>query len=68
MRSVWLCSRNDVIGNLAVIAAAALVWMTGIIWLDLLVGTALALLFLQTGVSVLRESRSAISAAKRAAR
>lgn len=58
MKSVWLCSRNDVIGNLAVIAAAGLVWATGVIWLDLLVGTALALLFLQTGVAVLREARN----------
>lgn len=60
MKSVWLCSRNDVIGNLAVIATAGLVWITGIIWLDLLAGLALALLFLQTGVAVLRESRMVV--------
>lgn len=59
MRSVWLCSRNDVIGNASVIAAALGVWLTGVVWLDLVVGAALAVLFLSTGVGVVRQARRA---------
>ena len=62
MKSVWLCSRNDVIGNLAVIASAALVWGTGMGWLDLVVGAALAILFLDTGFRVIAESQRTIRA------
>lgn len=57
MKSVWLCSRNDVVGNLGVIVTAALIAWTGIIWLDLLVGAAIAVLFIHTGVQVIGESR-----------
>ena len=46
VRSVWLCSRNDAIGNVAVIFAAAGVWLTGTAWPDLVVAAAMALLFL----------------------
>ena len=62
MKSVWLCSRNDVIGNLAVIASAVLVWGTGMGWLDLVVGAALAILFLDTGFRVIAESQRTIRA------
>ena len=62
MKSVWLCSRNDVIGNLAVIASAVLVWGTGMGWLDLAVGAALAILFLDTGIRVIAESQRTIIA------
>lgn len=54
MRSVWQCSRNDVIGNAGVLVTSALIAWTGWWWLDLVFGAALAVLFLQTGVSVLR--------------
>lgn len=60
MRSVWLCSRNDVIGNLSVIAVAAVIWPTGWYWLDLAAGAALALLFLRTGIGVLSEARRSL--------
>lgn len=60
MRSVWLCSRNDVIGNASVIAAAFVVWLTGFAWADLVVGATLAALFLSTGVGVVRDARHAI--------
>ncbi len=63
MESVWLCSRNDVIGNLAVIFTALAVAGTGLAWLDLIVGTAMALLFIQTGVSVLSRARREMAAA-----
>lgn len=54
MRSVWLCSRNDVLGNLGVIAAAGLIAATGWMGWDALVGAALATLFLRTGWIVWR--------------
>jgi cation diffusion facilitator family transporter len=56
MRSVWLCSRNDVVGNAGVLLTAALVGATGWRWLDPLFGAALAVLFLRTGVQVLRQA------------
>jgi len=56
LRSTWLCSRNDLIANTAVLAAAALVAMTGSLWPDLVVGLGIALLFLRTAMGVLRES------------
>ncbi|MEE4378708.1 MAG: cation transporter [Candidatus Competibacteraceae bacterium] len=46
VRSVWLCSRNDAIGNLAVIVAAGGVWLTASAWPDLLVALVMAGLFL----------------------
>ena len=62
MRSVWLCSRNDVIGNIGVLVAAGVVLLTGSFWPDVVVGTALAALFVWTGVEVLRDARAAIVA------
>jgi cation diffusion facilitator family transporter len=56
MRSTWLCSRNDIIANLAVLGAAAAVAATHSLWPDLVVGLCIALMFLQSGLSVLRES------------
>jgi Co/Zn/Cd efflux system component len=47
MRSVWLCSRNDVIGNLAVLLAALGVFGTGTGWLDVIVAAVMAALALQ---------------------
>jgi len=58
MSSVWECSRNDIASNIAVFIAAAGVWLTHAKWPDLLVGLALACLFL---ASALRVLRSAIS-------
>jgi cation diffusion facilitator family transporter len=56
MHSVWLCSRNDLIGNLAVIGAGALVALTHNQWPDLVVGFAIALLFLRTSFGVIGRS------------
>ena len=58
VRSVWLCSRNDAIGNLAVIAAGALVAMTGSRFPDLLVAAALAGLFLTSAAQITRRAMS----------
>lgn len=57
MRSVWLCSRNDAIGNLAVMLAALGVFGTGSAWPDLLVASLMAGLALHGGWSVLRQAR-----------
>jgi len=56
LRSTWLCSRNDLVANSSVLVAAALVAWSQSIWPDVIVGTGIALLFLRTAVSVLRES------------
>lgn len=57
MKSVWLCTRNDVIANLAVLAAAAGVFGTGSIWPDVAVAAALAALGLSAGRTVIRQAR-----------
>jgi Co/Zn/Cd efflux system component len=56
MSSVWECSRNDIASNLSVFAAALLVWLTDAGWPDLLVGLALAALFLRSGLNVSRSA------------
>ncbi|MDN5923696.1 MAG: cation transporter [Xanthomonadales bacterium] len=56
MSSVWLCSRNDIIANIAVIAAAGGVWLTSATWPDLVVGVAIAALFLKSAFSVVSGS------------
>jgi Co/Zn/Cd efflux system component len=57
MRSVWLCTRNDAVGNLAVMGAALGVLGTGAAWPDLLVATIMASLALTAGVAVMRQAR-----------
>lgn len=57
MRSVWLCSRNDAIGNVAVMLAAAGVFGTGVGWPDRLVALVMGCLALSAGVSVIRQAR-----------
>lgn len=57
MRSVWLCTRNDAIGNLAVMAAALGVFGTGSNWPDLAVAGLMAALALHGGWLVLRQAR-----------
>jgi Co/Zn/Cd efflux system component len=57
MRSVWICSRNDAIGNVAVGVAALGVFGTGTAWPDLLVAALMAVLALTGASSVLRHAR-----------
>ena len=64
MRSVWLCSRNDAIGNLAVMAAALGVFGTGSAWPDLTVAAIMGTLAISAGISVVRHARIDISEAK----
>ena len=62
MRSVWLCSRNDAIVNVAVGLAALGVLGTGTAWPDLLVAMVIAALALTAGWSVMRQARGEIAA------
>jgi Co/Zn/Cd efflux system component len=61
MRSVWLCSRNDALSNLAVIAAALGVFGTGTAWPDLGVAAVMAALAITAGVSVVRQARAELA-------
>lgn len=54
MSSVWMCSRNDIIANVSVLFAAVGVWLIHSGWPDILVGFALAALFLRSALYVLR--------------
>ena len=58
MTSTWLCSRNDLIANAAVLAAAAAVWQLDSVWPDVIVGVAIAVLFLRTARDVIRDARA----------
>lgn len=53
VRSVWLCSRNDAIGNVAVMIASAAVWLTASAWPDLIVAILMAGLFLRSAQLIL---------------
>jgi Co/Zn/Cd efflux system component len=56
MRSTWLCSRNDIIANAGVLIAAFGVYVTQSVWPDVLIGGAIAVLFLKSAIAVLTES------------
>jgi Co/Zn/Cd efflux system component len=56
VRSVWLCSRNDAIGNVAVMLAALGVWSTATGWPDVIVAAILASLFLNSANKILRQA------------
>jgi Co/Zn/Cd efflux system component len=61
VRSVWLCSRNDAIGNLAVVFAAAGVWSTSTAWPDLIVAGIMASLFLHASIGIIRQALDELS-------
>jgi Co/Zn/Cd efflux system component len=56
MRSAWICTRNDVLGNLAVLFAALCVFGTGTGWPDMAVAAIMAALALQGAAIVMRQS------------
>lgn len=56
VRSVWLCSRNDAIGNVAVMLAALGVWGTATGWPDLIVAGIMAMLFLSSAFQIIRQA------------
>lgn len=56
VRSVWLCSRNDAIGNVVVMVAALGVWGTATAWPDLAVAGIMAAIFCTSSVQILRQA------------
>jgi Co/Zn/Cd efflux system component len=58
MRSVWLCSRNDIIANVSVLCAGVGVWAFASQWPDVGVGVGIAALFVRSALSVLRDAAS----------
>jgi Co/Zn/Cd efflux system component len=56
MRSVWLCSRNDAIGNVAVMLAASAVWASNTGWPDIAVATVMAWLSVSAAVQIVRQA------------
>ncbi len=61
MRSVWLCSRNDALGNIAVLFAALGVLGTGSGWPDLLVASIMAGLAVTSSYQVMRHARQELA-------
>ena len=58
IRAVWLFSRNDALGNLLVIIAAGLVFWTDTSWPDLVAASVIAILFLQSSWSIIKDARN----------
>ncbi|PJI40140.1 cation transporter [Ferrovibrio sp.] len=67
MRAVWICSRNDALGNLAVMAAATGVFATGTAWPDLAVAAFMAILALWGSVQVMRQASAELRQERAAA-
>lgn len=63
MESIWLCSRNDAIGNCAVLLAASGVWASGTYWPDLAVAVVLAWLPLSAAMRIVRRAAAELRAA-----
>jgi Co/Zn/Cd efflux system component len=61
MHSVWECSRNDIVSNLAVLAAAIAVWATGAGWPDLLIAGLLVLFLLRSAFRVVAAARAELA-------
>ena len=61
VRSVWLCSRNDAIGNLAVLGAAVTVYFSQTPWPDLIVAALMATLFLNSARQIITQARHEIA-------
>ncbi len=56
VRSVWLCSRNDAIGNVAVMGAALAVWLTNSAWPDLIAAALMAVLFIYSAIRIIAQA------------
>ena len=60
VRAVWLFSRNDALGNILVVVAAGFVFLTSMSWPDLIAAGIIAILFLQSSFSIIRDARKDI--------
>ncbi|HCB76123.1 MAG: cation transporter [Brevundimonas aurantiaca] len=65
VRSVWLCTRNDLMHSLGVAAAGGLVWLTGSHWPDLVAGALLAAIFLHSAWSITRQALEEVRGVRR---
>ncbi len=65
MRSVWICSRNDAIGNAAVVLAAAGVFGTGTGWPDMIVAAIMAALGISGGWQIVRQATGELRGERR---
>ena len=61
MRSAWICSRNDVLANVGVLAAAGGVVLTGSVWPDVVVGLLIAMMFATSALGVIRDARRSLA-------
>jgi cation diffusion facilitator family transporter len=57
-KSVWICSRNDIVANSSVLIAAALIYLYKVQWPDLVVGLGITFLFLKSAIGILKEANS----------
>lgn len=64
VKSVWLCSRNDAIGNVAVLGAAGVVAITSTQWADLAVAVLMSCLFLSTSYHIVKAARQELAVAE----
>jgi len=60
-KSVWICSRNDIVANVSVLLASGAVLLTQSVWPDLIVGVGILIFFYRSGFVILREARHAQS-------
>lgn len=67
MRSVWICSRNDAIGNVTVMLAALSVLGTGTLWPDVIVAAIMATLSITGGWTIMRQALAEMRAARQTA-
>ena len=63
MRSAWVCSRNDVVGNAGVLLAALAVYFTGSPWPDIVIGLVIATLFVRSAITIIHEASREFSSA-----
>ena len=68
VRSVWLCTRNDLVQCVAVALTGVAVWLTGSRWPDLIVGVLLAAVFLRSAWQIVVQARGELRAARDPAR
>ncbi|HEY3099318.1 MAG TPA: cation transporter [Methylomirabilota bacterium] len=61
MRSAWLCSRNDVVANVAVLLAALAVGLSGSSWPDIVIGLIIAGVFGRSALQIVRQARRAVA-------
>jgi cation diffusion facilitator family transporter len=64
VRAVWLFSRNDALGNILIIIAAGFVFLTNTSWPDLIAAGVIAILFLQSSWSIIKDARNDLKKSK----